>query len=72
MGYTGKLAIHPRQVAPIQRVFTPTPEEVAAAQALVDAFNAHQAEGRGVFEYQGRMVDMPMIRAAMSVLQRAR
>jgi citrate lyase beta subunit len=72
MGYTGKLAIHPRQVAPIQRVFTPTPEEVAAAQALIEAFNAHQAQGRGVFEYQGRMVDMPMIRAAMSVLQRAR
>jgi citrate lyase subunit beta-like protein len=53
-------------------VFTPTPEEVAAAQALIEAFNAHQAQGRGVFEYQGRMVDMPMIRAAMSVLQRAR
>ncbi|MFQ3648248.1 MAG: CoA ester lyase [Anaerolineae bacterium] len=72
MGYTGKLAIHPRQVAPIQQVFTPSPDEIAAAQALIDAFNAAQAQGRGVFEYQGRMIDMPMIRAAMSVLQRAR
>lgn len=72
MGYTGKLAIHPRQVAPIQQVFTPTPEAIEAAQRLIDAFNAQQAAGTGVFEYEGRMIDMPMIRAAMSVVQRAR
>ena len=71
MGYTGKLAIHPKQVAPIQSVFTPTIEEIESAQGLIQAHEAHQADGIGVFEYQGKMVDMPMIRAAMTVLERA-
>ena len=72
MGYTGKLAIHPKQVTPIQSVFTPTPTEIEAAQALVDAHNQHQADGTGVFEYQGKMIDMPMVRAALAVIDRAR
>ena len=72
MGYTGKLAIHPRQVAPIQTVFTPTEEEIARARRLIEAFNANQAAGSGVFALDGRMVDMPMVRAAQAVLDRAR
>ncbi|MGJ3240645.1 MAG: HpcH/HpaI aldolase/citrate lyase family protein [Anaerolineae bacterium] len=72
MGYTGKLAIHPKQVAPIQAVFTPTAEAIQDAQQLVNAFNQQQDAGTGVFEYQGKMIDMPMIRSALSVLERAR
>jgi citrate lyase beta subunit len=72
MGYTGKLAIHPRQVEPIQTVFTPDSAAIEAAQNLIAAFNQQQAQGTGVFEYQGKMIDMPMIRAAMGVLERAR
>jgi len=72
LGYTGKLAIHPRQVAPIQQVFTPSSEEVRAARQLVAAHEAHQNSGLGVFEYQGKMVDMPMIRSALILLARAR
>ncbi len=72
MGYTGKLAIHPKQVAPIQSVFTPDMEEIIAAKRLIAAHDAHQQAGRGVFEYEGRMVDMPMIRAAMSIIARAK
>jgi citrate lyase beta subunit len=72
MGYTGKLAIHPKQVVPIQAVFTPTPQEIDSAQKLIQAFNQQQASGTGVFEYEGKMIDMPMIRAAMSVIARAK
>lgn len=72
MGYTGKLAIHPKQVAPIQQVFTPTPAQITAAQALIAAHAEHQAAGEGVFVHEGRMVDMPMIRSAESLLARAR
>lgn len=71
MGYTGKLAIHPKQVDPIQQVFTPKPDEIESAQRLLDAFNAQQGQGIGVFEYDGKMIDMPMIRAALYVLKRA-
>lgn len=72
MGYDGKLAIHPRQVEPIQRVFTPNPQQIEAAQRLIAAHDAHQQAGTGVFEYEGKMIDMPMIRAALAVLARAR
>lgn len=72
MGYTGKLAIHPRQVAVIQQVFTPTAAQIDRARQLIAQHDAHQAAGTGVFTFEGRMVDMPMIRAAESVLERAR
>lgn len=72
MGYTGKLAIHPRQIEPIQKVFTPTESQINKAQALIDAFNTHQEQGAGVFAYEGKMVDMPMVRAAKTVLENAR
>jgi len=72
MGYTGKLAVHPRQVDPIQRIFTPGEEEIRQAKRLIDAHDAHQQAGTGAFEMDGRMVDMPAIRAAESVLARAR
>ena len=72
MGYTGKLAIHPKQVAPIQQTFTPSDDEIARAQALIAAHAAHQAAGTGVFQLEGKMIDMPMIRAAEAVIARAR
>lgn len=72
MGYTGRLAIHPRQIEPIFRVFTPSEEDYRQAERLIREHERHQAEGRGVFEFDGRMVDMPMVRAAERVLARGR
>jgi citrate lyase beta subunit len=72
MGYDGKLAIHPKQIVPIQWAFTPADEEIARARALIAAHAAHQAAGTGVFELGGKMIDMPMIRAAQAVIERAR
>ncbi len=72
MGYDGKLAIHPRQVAVIQQVFTPDTEAIRRARRLIAAFEAQQAAGSGAFELDGRMVDQPMVRAAETVLARAR
>jgi citrate lyase beta subunit len=71
LGYTGKLAIHPRQVEPIQQIFTPSPEEVSQALMLITAHESHQAAGRGVFQHEGKMIDMPMIQAARGVVARA-
>ncbi len=72
MGYAGKMAIHPRQVEIINRVFAPSSEEIAAALRLVQAHETHQAEGTGAFELDGKMVDMPLVRTAEGVLTRAR
>jgi citrate lyase beta subunit len=71
MGYAGKLVIHPNQIKPVLSAFTPSDEDIAQATRLVAAHDAHQAEGSGVFAFQGKMVDMPMIRAARRVLARA-
>ena len=71
MGFRGKLAIHPRQVEVINRAFTPDLTEVAAARRLIAVFEAHQRAGRGVCVLDGKMVDMPMYRAAHDLLARA-
>jgi citrate lyase beta subunit len=72
MGYAGKLAIHPRQVDAITQAFIPTEQAINHARQLIAAHAAAQASGTGVFDFGGKMVDMPMIRAAQTVLERAR
>jgi citrate lyase beta subunit len=71
LGYVGKLAIHPQQVDVIVEALRPPAEQVAQARRLVEAYAAHQREGRGAFALDGRMVDAPMLRAAERVLARA-
>jgi citrate lyase beta subunit len=72
LGYTGKQTIHPAQVGPVQEAFTPSDEAVARARRLVEAFEAHQKEGRGAFALDGEMIDLPLVRAAQGVLERAK
>ena len=68
-GFTGKLAIHPDQVAVINAAFTPSDEEIAHARAVVDAFEAQP--GAGVLSVGGKMVDLPHLVQAQRVLARA-
>jgi citrate lyase subunit beta-like protein len=72
LGFSGKQIIHPNQVAPVQEAFTPSAEAIAYAQHLVDAFSASQKEGRGAFALDGKMIDMPLLKNAQKVLDRAR
>lgn len=71
MGFAGKQIIHPAQIDPVQRAFTPSEDEVRQAQELIRAFEASVANGKGAFGLDGRMVDMPVIRRAENVLSRA-
>ena len=68
-GFTGKLAIHPAQIVPINAAFTPSPGEVAHAQAIVAAFEAQPSAG--VLSVGGKMVDLPHLSQARRVLERA-
>jgi citrate lyase subunit beta/citryl-CoA lyase len=68
-GFTGKLAIHPGQVAVINEVFTPSAAEIAKAKALVAAFAA--APGVGVVGIDGLMYDRPHLERAKRILARA-
>ncbi len=71
MGFDGKQAIHPNQIAPIHTAFTPTDAEIERAQQLLAAYAESEAAGAGAFAFEGQMVDMPVIRAAQSVIARA-
>jgi citrate lyase subunit beta/citryl-CoA lyase len=68
-GFTGMLAIHPRQVPVINAAFTPAPAAVAHARRVVAAFAANP--GRGVIDLDGAMVDAPHLRLAQQILARA-
>jgi citrate lyase beta subunit len=72
MGYRGKMLIHPRQVEVVNRVFAPSAAEIAHARRLVTAHIANQAAGAGAFALDGKMVDMPLVRAAEHILEKAR
>lgn len=69
LGYSGKMAIHPDQLAPIHRAFTPQPAEVERALRLLQAA---QAANGGVFVFEGRMIDQPLLTQAERVAQTAR
>ena len=68
-GFTGKLAIHPDQVAVINAAFSPGADDVAHAEAIVAAFEAEPHAG--VLSVGGRMVDRPHLLQARRVLERA-
>jgi citrate lyase subunit beta/citryl-CoA lyase len=72
LGFDGKMAIHPAQVEPINEAFTPDPERVEWAERVLNAKEAADAEGRGVFRVDGEMVDAPLIAQAERVLEYAR
>jgi citrate lyase beta subunit len=72
MGYRGKMLIHPGQVEVVNRVFAPSAAEIAHARRLVTAHTANQAAGAGAFALDGKMVDMPLVRAAEHILEKAR
>ncbi len=69
-GFTGRLAIHPAQVPVINEVFTPTHEQIAHAQAIVDAFAAQK--GAGAVGIDGKMYDRPHLVRAQALLARTR
>lgn len=71
VGYEGKTAIHPAQVPIINDVFTPTDEEVAHNQHIVDAFENALKEGSASINVDGKMVDYAVARVARSILARA-
>ena len=69
-GFTGKLAIHPAQVSIINDAFTPTPDEIGHAKAIIEAFAAEPEAG--TLSVNGRMVDRPHLDQARRVIARAR
>ena len=71
MGFSGKISIHPSQIAVINEVFTPSKELLAEARELVAAFAEHAARGAYAFRFKGQMVDAPHLMRAKKLIARA-
>lgn len=70
LGYAGKLCIHPNQVAIVNDVYTPSDEQVQLAKEILAAWDEVQKQGKGVFSFKNKMIDLPVIQAQESILQR--
>lgn len=68
LGFQGKMAIHPGQVAPINAVFSPTEAEITFAQRVIDVFATAEAEGLASIQLDGRFIDYPIVEAAQRIL----
>lgn len=71
LGYDGKWAIHPDQVALLNATFTPTDADAKRAHAIIDAYEQSLAEGRGAVTLDGEMLDEAIRRWAVATLARA-
>jgi citrate lyase subunit beta/citryl-CoA lyase len=69
LGYEGKWAIHPSQIALANEVFSPPPAEVDRAKRILAALDEAAREGRGAAQLDGRMIDAASARMAQNVVQ---
>lgn len=70
-GFSGGTCIHPGLVTALNAAFTPTEEDVAHARKLIQADAMAASEGRGSFQVDGKMIDIPVIERARKLIARA-
>jgi citrate lyase subunit beta/citryl-CoA lyase len=71
LGFSGKMCITPRQVEAANLVFSPSAEDIERARRLLEAYESAKGGGRGVFEFEGAMVDEPILKRARGILELA-
>ncbi|WP_111719556.1 CoA ester lyase [Homoserinimonas sp. OAct 916] len=68
-GFVGRACIHPAQIPVVHDVFTPTEEEIAEAESVLEVFAEAEAEGSGVvLDSAGRLIDLAVLRGARKTL----
>jgi len=70
-GLEGASCIHPKNVAMLNLGFSPDPDEVDYARKLVELDAEHAAQGRGSWELDGKMIDIPVVERAKRLVNRA-
>jgi len=68
LGFQGKLVIHPNQVDPCNRIFSPTPEEILGAEKIVQAFEEAEAAGMAAIQLEGKFIDYPVAKRCKDIL----
>jgi citrate lyase subunit beta/citryl-CoA lyase len=68
LGFRGKLVIHPEQVAVVNRIFSPTAEEIAYAREVVAVFTKAETKGMAAIDLNGKFIDYPIAYQAQKLL----
>ncbi|GAM26223.1 hypothetical protein SAMD00019534_093980, partial [Acytostelium subglobosum LB1] len=68
MGFHGKQAIHPNQIDIICELYRPSPQKFDFASRIIEQNEVFQAQGKGAFELDGKMIDMPMVKWAKNIV----
>ena len=71
LGMVGKWAIHPKQIALANEIFTPTADAVQEAREILEAMEEAKARGEGATTYKGRLVDIASIKQAEGIVKQA-
>jgi citrate lyase beta subunit len=71
-GFSGKQIIHPNQLSVVQEAFTPSDSAIEYARRIVESFESSQKAGKGAYALDGKMIDMPLLKNAQKVLERAK
>lgn len=69
IGFRGKFCIHPDQLAPANRIFSPAESDIEWAQRVVDAYKAGIANNLGAVALDGQMIDKPVLEQAENILE---
>ena len=72
IGFSGRLVINPRQVEEIHKIFSPSSAEIERAEAILQAAEEAKQKGLGVFSFEGKMVDLPVIKRAQALYDSAK
>ena len=72
LGFSGMSLIHPSQIDPINRVFSPTPEEIDYAKQVIKAYEEAVARGDGSISFGGQLIDRPIVERARRTLEMAK
>ena len=70
-GFVGASAIHPLQIPVLNEEFSPSDAEVERAKRMVAAYDSAYAQGLGAVQFEGAMIDVPVVQRANNVLARA-
>jgi len=72
LGFKGKFAIHPSQVEIINKFFSHSENQLKEAMKIVEEFEKGVKNGKGAIEIEGKMVDYPVYKRALSIIERAK
>ena len=71
LGFKGKFLTHPRQIEPVNRIFSPSEEDVAFGRRVVEAYQEATALGKGAAALDGKMIDYATYATGLEVLAQA-